>query len=442
MFLISFLSVFPLLADNEVNESPLREEIQRYIGYEDLLPKYLSLPYDAVMNTNLWGAYVDMSFLLLLFLPLLFLFGNKERPWMNIAGIGLLLILLIMGVPTSYSSANNIPIEEVGHHLQGFIDNVSFSEVPSKVILAYIYQFFNSIYQIAAPLLSIISGESDYITYPLLFSLFLVLVYLINARIAHHPLITRASINILTLFSFLWLILSAGIPWYGFFILPLGIMFMVQGWSNETKGIFPTAKIKYYSFLSIVTLWLTMAFTYRAVNYAIINENSSNGLLFSVVLQYGGGQATDVQMLRAVFPQYEGAIQQMNQEEKSRILRVGTFFPYFIKKNDKRVITDNQLGYFDALQGQFSDPYEMAQAMKLAGFKYIIVDLNTGQIDKTPEKSLQRKYRELFDFIYQNKAIKLIATDQLSKGVDGKTVYSIYGQEMIKKGTFAVFEII
>lgn len=447
VLLISFLFIFPLLADakdsaTEPKASPLREEIQRYIGYEDLLAKYISLPYDATMHTNLWGAYIDMSFLFLMFLPLLFLFGNKERPGLNIVAMGLLLMMIIIGVPTGYSSSANIPIEQVEQHLSTIIANLSFTETPLKLTQLYIYKYINNIYQIISPILKVVSGQSDYITYPFLFALFLGIIYLINARITHHSLLTKASINVLALFSFLWLILSAGIPWYGFFILPLSLMFMIKGWSNENKGIFPNAKIKYYTFLSIVGVWLIMAFTYRTSNYNPANSENSNSLLFSVVLQYAGGQATEQQMLRAIFPQFEDVIERMNQEDKSLILRIGTFFPYFIEKNDKRLITDNQLGYFDAINSQFTDPYEMAQAMKYSGIKYIIVDLNTAQIDRTPEKSLQRKFRDLFNFIYKNEAVKLIGTDQLVKEANDEPVFSIYGQQIIKKGSFAVFEII
>ena len=44
-----------------------REELHRYMGYEELLPKYISLPYDVTMNTNVPGQpFIDISFLFLM----------------------------------------------------------------------------------------------------------------------------------------------------------------------------------------------------------------------------------------------------------------------------------------------------------------------------------------------------------------------------------------
>ncbi|NNF01542.1 MAG: hypothetical protein HKN22_02560, partial [Bacteroidia bacterium] len=58
------------------------EEVSRYIGYEDGLIKFLSLPYDLTMkrNVNLWG--IDMGLLFMLLLPLfVFSFRKKQLHW-------------------------------------------------------------------------------------------------------------------------------------------------------------------------------------------------------------------------------------------------------------------------------------------------------------------------------------------------------------------------
>jgi len=43
-------------------EATKQEEIHRYMGYERLLPKYVSLPYDVNMNTNVQGAFIDIFY--------------------------------------------------------------------------------------------------------------------------------------------------------------------------------------------------------------------------------------------------------------------------------------------------------------------------------------------------------------------------------------------
>lgn len=59
--------------------SATKLDVHRFMGYEYLLPKYISLPYDASMNTNVRGPLFDIGYLLLLFLPILLLFFNSEK---------------------------------------------------------------------------------------------------------------------------------------------------------------------------------------------------------------------------------------------------------------------------------------------------------------------------------------------------------------------------
>lgn len=425
-----------------VESSPIREEIQRYIGYEDLLPRYISLPYDVTMNTNIASEYVDISFLLLLLLPILFLMGNKGRPWLNIAAIISLFFMLIIAIPTGYSNKKDIAVEEVGVHMQNYLENTSFADAPTRVIVVNIYQVFNSLYQPFDALFNVITGQSDYVTYPLLILLFLGILYLVNTRIEHRSLVTKSTINVLAIFSLLWFVLSAGIAWYGLLMITLGLMFTIVGWVGKDRGFFPSYHMKYYTFLSIVAFWVLMAFTYRASNFNPSNEATAKSMLFPIVLQYAGNQKTEKDLLESVFPQFDLAIKQMNSEDESLILRIGTFLPFFIEKNDRRIVTDNQLGFFDALDKRFSDKNELAQAMKASGFRYIIVDLKTPDIDQTPEQTLRKKFTNLVKFIDRNPSLKFIATDNIILDEQGNNVYSISGAKIIRRGNFAVFEII
>ncbi|MFK7936925.1 MAG: hypothetical protein AB8G22_25650 [Saprospiraceae bacterium] len=426
----------------EAAASPIREEIQRYAGYEDLLPRYLSLPYDVTMNTNIQSTYVDISFLLLLFLPLLFLLGNSKRPWMNIVVILGMLLMVTIAIPTGYSNRRNVPVEQVGEHLQNYLNETSFSDAPTRVITSYIYQFFNTLYQPLASLFDSITGQSDYITYPLLIALFLGILQLINFRVEDHSLVTKSIVNLLSFFALLWLVLSAGIPWYGLLMITLGLMFIVAGFVSKNVGFLANYRLKYYGFLSILAVWIFMSFAYRASNYLPTNEANAKNLLFPVVLQYAGNVATDGAVLDAVFPQFKIAMEQINREEKSLILRIGTFLPFFVKKNDKRIVTDNQLGFFDGLDKAFPNKTEMAQAMKASGFRYIIIDLNTAKIDQTPEQTLRKKFTRLVQFVDRNPALQFVATDNVVRTADGNNIYSVSGANVVRPGNFAVFEII
>ena len=56
------------------------EEIQRYLGYESGFPRYLSLPYDLTMNSNIkLERGLNIGFLFFLFLPILFFSFTKEK---------------------------------------------------------------------------------------------------------------------------------------------------------------------------------------------------------------------------------------------------------------------------------------------------------------------------------------------------------------------------
>ena len=82
--------------------SAVREELHRYMGYEELLPKYISLPYDVVMNTNIGTAFVDISYLYLLFLPILLLFSIKNK-FIKISMMLFMLIFLIISLMLFFS---------------------------------------------------------------------------------------------------------------------------------------------------------------------------------------------------------------------------------------------------------------------------------------------------------------------------------------------------
>jgi len=106
-----------------------KEEIHRYMGYERLLPKYLSLPYDVNMNTNIKGEFIDVGYLYLMFLPLILLTAIKNNRIR--IGIGcLLFIFLVFSIPTGYAAFNNVSIFELQAHLDNQLTTVSFSSAP------------------------------------------------------------------------------------------------------------------------------------------------------------------------------------------------------------------------------------------------------------------------------------------------------------------------
>jgi len=62
-------------SEGEIQKELIFEEIQRYLGYETLPVRYLSLPYDVTMNANVDAYYVEIGFLMLMFIPLILVIG-------------------------------------------------------------------------------------------------------------------------------------------------------------------------------------------------------------------------------------------------------------------------------------------------------------------------------------------------------------------------------
>ena len=175
-----------LIAEPEkeiVISSDIREELHRYIGYERLLPRYLSLPYDVVMNTNIGGPLIDFGFLLLVFLPILLLFGIKNR-WLKI-GVALLMVLfLIISIPTGYQSYRVISPNQIDEGIRIELAQNSFTSHPLTYLKLQWTRCFNSIYQpIHQNIIEVYSGDGDAITYPIFFFIFLMTFMILKSRL-------------------------------------------------------------------------------------------------------------------------------------------------------------------------------------------------------------------------------------------------------------------
>ena len=76
--------------------------------------------------------------------------------------------------------------------------------------------------------------------------------------------------------------------------------------------------------------------------------------------------------------------------------------------------------------------------------KYLIVDLNTPNIDKTPEKTLNKKFHKLMHVLKDNPKIKLLSTNRIMKRIqDGKEVmvHDMWDGERAFGGSYAIYRI-
>ena len=184
-------------------------------------------------------------------------------------------------------------------------------------------------------------------------------------------------------------------------------------------------------------------FTASLTNYE--NNEAINNRLFQ---DRGIEQFTNTPDRKTSFEKYDPIFQQtfeaMNTKPEGKVYRVGTFFNYYIKNNDTRVFEDNQLGNFDILQRRLQNKQDFITTLKANDFKYILFDLSTGAIDQTPEQSLKKKSADFEALLTNNKALKLLYTDNYMEATvsngEIKKGFGL-GKATKRRGRFVLWEI-
>lgn len=424
-----------------------REEIQRYFGYETLLYRYLSIPYDTTMNANERGDFATVGFLYLLLLPLLFLVRYRKKLWVTIT-IPLLLLFIFI-ISTSNGFIYNYDKNQMMINKEGTLQYQSdlSKDGPGTVILKGVYNVNNQLYKPFKSIGNAISGENDYVTYPIVLAIFFSFCALLyyNFRKTKRKLVLALA-AIYFIFTFLWYLLSGGIVWYGFLSFFLGLICMILLLPKMDNTFNRTVN---YSTYSLIGLWIFIGVIARIsnINPSLPASVQGKNMVNPIFLQLLVGQKTEQQVIDRVYNNLSGVIKKINRDEKALVYRVGTSFTYFINDNHQRVFMDNQLSFFRALEKKYPDKIERAKALKASNFKYLIIDLNTPTLDNTPEQSLVNKYNGLLEFVYKNPKTNLLATNRqvyalnAEGGASDKLSYNVFGKVKVN-GTYAVYEIL
>lgn len=428
--------------------SAVREELHRYMGYEELLPKYFSLPYDVVMNTNISGPFLDISYLFLLFLPILFLFGIKNK-WFKLVTVTLMLLFMIISLPSGYRSNKLVKVEEVSTALSRELAETPFLVAPIPHLKLQLTQMANTIYlPIHHNIIDVISGEGDGITYPIFFILFVLVFFILQNRMKDASSLARIIAYFFLMYCFLWLILGAGVIWYGLLMLPLGLIFVgIEAMKNRNKTNFFK-----YTFFLFGSIWMVCALTYRLGNYSesLTDEQRSlggtqkdlnRGAVHQGPLLYGLGRTNKAGLIDFLFPGYNDVLTEINNQPEALVYRIGTYFQYFINRNDERVLEDNQLAFFDNTYNLVPDKKQLVGVLKSQGYRFLIVDFQVASIDRTPDESLRKKARRFEEFLRNNTALQIIGTDRVVINSSGQRVYGVGGRELVSNGTFVAYKI-
>jgi len=427
-----------------------KEEIQRYIGYEDLLFRYLSLPYDSSVNVNLTANFVDIGFLYLMFLPLIFVILIRHRS-KTLAIIVSLLCISMLLIATSNSYIYNPKTgqgvkTDGGQIMQQFPED--FSTIPVATAVSKMYKVTTKMFTPFKKIGDYITGQSDHFTYP-----FLLLLFVFTGFYMYTFLKDRKSNTLITVgflffnYSFFWLVLSSGIIWYGFLMLSLGfalIILMLKKLKEREPFHYKWVNT---AFISMAIIWIVMSFVLRVGNINAGTHPSLRGVgpFHPILYDYSSGAKTEKQVLNRLYPGFYDTVNKINRDPKTKIYQVGTSFTYFFKNNHKRVQVDNQLGLYNALTERYPDKNELVDVFKASGFKYIIIDFNTVTIDKTDSRSLSQKYSSFMNFIKDNPRTKLINTNRIVEVNDPNTgqanrYYAIFGRQIFA-GSYAILEL-
>jgi len=433
-------------SDEIINDSK-REEVQRYFGYELLLYRYLSLPYDVSVNVNQQGNFVDIGVLYILFFPLLIVVFLSRKRWGQLLAIGYLLFTWVIATSNAFVfsvSQGNIPGTRAS--IASYLSSVRFVDEPFGKMAAWLYQLSLFIYQPFERFGNMVSGDSDHITYPVIFSGFVLLSLLIAHLTQRRKPKVKGFIAFFWAYSFYWFAFSGGIIWYGYILLLMGVLvipFLIG--KLEERGFTQAARVQKL-FVICGVLWLFFALAYRTSDIQPMMDKKffAKGLFNPVYYDYAAGKIDEETSLDLIYPGVTKAFAKVNSDN-AYILRVGTSFNYFLKNNHKRVIMDNQLSLFHRLHTRYPDNLTKVDVLKASGIKYIFLDLNTASIDYTPDKSLTSKYSEILRFVVNNPYLKMLSTDRVvgNRNTNGQMIYTrnIYGEEIHQFGRYAIFEI-
>ncbi len=423
----------------------VREEIQRYMGYEPVMPRYLTLPYDATTNTNVHGPFVDIGYLFLALIPVIFLFGFRKKPLFGIVSMVLLLAMLYISIGSGKIFTENQFLNTTAFNAEKA--EAALNTFPTNFIKP-VYSWVNSSYGGIAQFFKKQSGNEDGFTYPFLFLFFILLLFLIRQRTLEHNSTRRIFVLFITFFTFMWMLLTAGIIWYGYPMIALSILLILSSIEPKKEEEVTQKVIRGIGLLAVFG-FVVLSLNYRLSNYMTKHNEVMASQLFDIgELKYQSGRQNKKQVLDGFFQGgINEALEKINQNDKDLIYRVGTVLPFFVEKNDSRVFMDNQLQNFERLRVHYNDKNTLIEVLKVAGYKYIFVDLLTYSVDKTPEKTLENKYREFMRVLYQNPKVALMATNRrINKSTDPQKPqpeYGVFGAPLPGfHGNYAIFEIL
>ncbi len=383
-----------LIEDVQEDGGAVKEELGRYQGFDRDAFHFLGLPFDVTLSKNVSGDYVTIGWVYLGLFGLIIFAGVSSsratrRDSYLIGGLTLLSLYLLL---RSYFQ-------------------ISWLEDGIMYILAIISR---GAIQAAS------AGTVVQIIIVILAGLAVVGLW---KKTEHDPWINVLFYATL-LYGVWWTLLASGVVWYGVLLLvglfPLAVysMSQIEHFLGK-KSIIWVILLLWILPMSLYRLTMTTTTVLGIVDKAgemAYAQESVTSLDQRQFVLYKAGVLNEEEGFEFMNQEYYLAQKIFNKDE-SKIYRIGTLIPYFVEKNNERILTDNQLDIFFEKYMPHKDKNAFTEALKEGGFRYIIFDANTASIDQTTEKTLTRKVELFQEYVENNERLKQVPLTQRTGSV-------------------------
>ena len=441
----------PALAGNAT-----REELQRYLGYEEGVWRYLSSPIDLSFGVNVPGLrHQDIGFLLLLLLPFLFLrSGANGRSWLR--NVGVLLGLFFLLLSFYWTLGEKVEATEQINAVSAQLDSywILIGQTTESGFPAFWKQLQQPLIALSASLSLVFKSLADIsplVFIPLLLLLAWPLSLLTRQRFKHWPKDLQGISVFLLAYLIFWGLLGNTISWYAMLLWTVLPAIMVYYLQEPTHYLPATSKSLTKILLGSVIgiqLLLNLGITFSSSQPNQANEQIYNWPMVEYASRSDIDQEETLGLFDPISPQI---IDILNRDEEALIYRINTYLQFHIDKNDQRVFEDNQLQRFAEILNTVKEPENFLDVLKANQIRYILYDINSPSLDRTPEKSLQQKCITLLNLLLQSPKAELILTDnyvevpgaqliQLPNGVQAAAQPGIAGKT-VHQGRVALFRI-
>jgi len=422
-----------------------REDVQRFLGFEqNNLERYLSLPYDMVLDVNVEYFFVKLSILLLLFLPLAMVRGKENPAWLDIASGGMFLLALWLLIPMAYCSHEEVSPVKAPQRLQEQLTTAREEGRSFDVVALQLRRPAVNTYQYIHPTLSSLSGNRDWVAYPFMILAFILASTLVRRRMHHSARHEIIIVQMMMLYGLFWWFFSAGIPWYGILLLPMLLIFSFRGvlgdqpWNTSNR-------LQWGMLAAVIGFSLFSVISNGSLRFANYSPQQQTKLPFLLpVVEYQSGAKMEQYAFDRVYMGYRPGLNELNKNDVELVYRVGTFIPFFIRKNDQRMLSDNFLDKFQGMYQRMPDKALLAESLQTYGFSYLVINLKLPEVDQTPEKSLTAKFNAFMDFVTDNPNIEVVTTDRIIRDAQtGQARFALFGDgAIVNPGSMAVLKLV